>query len=33
MLFVYAAQNHLPIPIGKNISQNLDDYLGRQRHR
>lgn len=26
-LFVYAAQNHLPIPIGKNISQNLDDYL------
>lgn len=26
-VFVYAAQNHLPIPIGKNISQNLDDYL------
>jgi len=26
-LFVYAAQNHLPIPIGKNISQNLDEYL------
>jgi len=26
-LFVYATQNHLPIPIGKNISQNLDDYL------
>jgi len=26
-LFIYAAQNHLPIPIGKNISQNLDDYL------
>jgi hypothetical protein len=26
-LFVYAVQNHLPIPIGKNISQNLDDYL------
>lgn len=26
-LFVYAATNHLPIPIGKNISQNLDDYL------
>jgi superfamily II DNA/RNA helicase len=24
---VYAAQNHLPIPIGKNISQNLDEYL------
>jgi superfamily II DNA or RNA helicase len=26
-VFVYAVQNHLPIPIGKNISQNLDDYL------
>ncbi len=26
-LFVYASQNHLPIPIGKNISQNLDEYL------
>jgi superfamily II DNA or RNA helicase len=26
-LFVYAAQNHLSIPIGKNISQNLDEYL------
>lgn len=26
-VFIYAAQNHLPIPIGKNISQNLDDYL------
>ena len=26
-LFVYATQNHLPIPIGKNISQNLDEYL------
>ncbi len=26
-LFVYATQNHLPIPIGKNISQNLDDFL------
>lgn len=26
-LFVYALQNHLPIPIGKNISQNLDEYL------
>jgi SNF2 family DNA or RNA helicase len=26
-LFVYAVQNHLPLPIGKNISQNLDDYL------
>lgn len=26
-VFIYALQNHLPIPIGKNISQNLDDYL------
>jgi len=26
-VFVYAVQNHLPIPIGKNISQNLDEYL------
>lgn len=26
-VFIYAAQNHLPIPIGKNISQNLDDFL------
>ncbi len=26
-VFVYAIQNHLPLPIGKNISQNLDDYL------
>ena len=26
-LFVYAVQNNLPIPIGKNISQNLDGYL------
>lgn len=26
-MFVYALQNHKPIPIGKNISQNLDDYL------
>ncbi len=26
-IFVYALQNHLPIPIGKNISQNLDDFL------
>lgn len=26
-VFVYAVQNHLPVPIGKNISQNLDDYL------
>ncbi|TAK62802.1 MAG: NgoFVII family restriction endonuclease [Bacteroidetes bacterium] len=26
-VFVYAIQNKLPLPIGKNISQNLDDYL------
>ena len=26
-LFVYATQNNLPLPIGKNISQNLDDFL------
>lgn len=26
-LFIYAAQNHLPFPIGQNISQNLDDFL------
>ncbi|GLU56436.1 helicase [Dyadobacter frigoris] len=26
-VFVYALTNKLPIPIGKNISQNLDDYL------
>ncbi len=26
-IFVYALQNRLPIPIGKNISQNLDDFL------
>ena len=26
-VFVYAMENRLPIPIGKNISQNLDDYL------
>jgi superfamily II DNA or RNA helicase len=26
-LFVYAIQNRLPVPIGKNISQNLDDFL------
>ncbi len=26
-LFVYAMQNKLPLPIGKNISQNLDDFL------
>jgi len=26
-VFVYAIQNNLPLPIGKNISHNLDDYL------
>jgi len=26
-VFFYAIQNNLPVPIGKNISQNLDDYL------
>jgi superfamily II DNA or RNA helicase len=26
-VFIYALQNHLPIPIGKNISQNLDEFL------
>lgn len=26
-LAIYALQNQLPIPIGKNISQNLDDFL------
>ena len=26
-VFIYALQTHLPIPIGKNISQNLDDFL------
>ena len=26
-VFVYAIENKLPIPIGKNISQNLDDFL------
>jgi superfamily II DNA or RNA helicase len=26
-IFIYAIENHLPIPIGKNISQNLDDFL------
>lgn len=25
-VFIYALHNRLPIPIGKNISQNLDDY-------
>lgn len=26
-VFLYALQNNLPLPIGKNISQNLDDFL------
>jgi superfamily II DNA or RNA helicase len=26
-IFIYALENHLPIPIGKNIVANLDDYL------
>ena len=26
-IFIYALENRLPVPIGKNISQNLDDYL------
>ncbi len=26
-IFIYALQNRLPVPIGKNISQNLDDFL------
>ncbi len=26
-VFVYALQNNLPIPLGKNISQNLDSFL------
>lgn len=26
-VFVYAIENKLPLPIGKNISQNLDDFL------
>jgi len=26
-IFIYAIQNHLPLPIGKNVSENLDDYL------
>jgi superfamily II DNA or RNA helicase len=26
-VFVYAAKNQLPIPIGKNITHNLDDFL------
>lgn len=26
-IFIYALENRLPVPIGKNISQNLDDFL------
>lgn len=26
-IFIYAIENHLPIPIGKNISENLDGFL------
>ncbi|TXH60573.1 MAG: NgoFVII family restriction endonuclease [Bacteroidia bacterium] len=26
-IFIYAVENRLPIPIGKNVSQNLDDFL------
>ena len=26
-VFIYALQNRLPVPIGKNISHNLDDFL------
>lgn len=26
-VFFYAIQNNLPVPIGKNISQNLDDFI------
>ena len=26
-LYVYAAQNYLPLPVGENISQDLDDYV------
>ncbi len=26
-IFIYALENQLPLPIGKNIVQNLDDYL------
>lgn len=26
-IFIYAIQNNLPLPIGKNISENLDGYL------
>ena len=26
-IFIYALKNQLPIPLGKNVTQNLDDYL------
>jgi superfamily II DNA or RNA helicase len=26
-IFIYAIQNHLPLPIGKNIIENLDEFL------
>jgi superfamily II DNA or RNA helicase len=26
-IFIYAAQNNLELPVGKNLSQNLDEYL------
>lgn len=29
-VFIYAIENKLPLPIGKNISQNLDDFLEDQ---
>ncbi|MEO8962818.1 MAG: C-terminal helicase domain-containing protein [Ginsengibacter sp.] len=29
-IFIYAIKNRLPLPIGKNISHNLDDYLEDQ---
>lgn len=29
-IFIYAIENRFPVPIGKNISQNLDDFLEDQ---
>ena len=29
-IFIYAVENKFPVPIGKNISQNLDDFLEDQ---
>ena len=26
-IFIYAIENHFPLPVGKNISHNLDDFL------